>query len=752
MSNIIKIIFILLIFIIFSHAKNLRTVTLQLQWLDQFQFAGYYIAKEKGFYKDVNLDVKILKYQNDLKIIDSIISQEATFATGRTSLLIHKNNGYPVVALAAIFQHSPAALLVTDKNIKKPIDLKNKRIMISPDAITSASYMSMLFSEGMMEDNFTVQQHSFNLNDLIDGKTDAIASYISNEPYRLERKGIEYKYFHPKDYGFDFYGDILYTSEIELENNPKDVENFTKASLKGWKYAFENIEETAKLIQKKYNSQNKTLDELIYEGKILKELAYSNNKTIGDISKNKFNEIAKVYRLLGLIKKDYKVDDFIYDINSPKKQILNKEERKWLSNNKKIRVATNKEWTPIEFFEDGIYSGIASGYLNLLEKKLEIEFDIQTGSYWHDMITKIKNKELDLFLAIVNTPKRNEYMDFTSSYLKFPTIIVTRDTVGYIRDIKQLSNKTVAVERKFYTEELIQKYNKDIKLIPVNTTKDALTKVYNETAFAYIGSLPTSGYYIKKLKYTNLKINGEVPFDTTLSFSTRKDLKIFHSILQKTLDSISKEEHEAIYNKWLNIEYEKDVDYTFITLIILIILLITITLYFRNRDLKVISETDSLTNLANRRKIDSFLEIEMERSQRNSLTFSIAMFDIDFFKNVNDTYGHRAGDKVLKKISKIFKSNIRKYDLAGRWGGEEFILICPNSNLEQTIALCNKLKNIIEKTPIKELNNNNITVSCGIAQYIENDTIDDSIYRADCELYKAKKDGRNCIYPKTKLT
>ena len=103
MKNLIKIIFIFLLFISYSYSKDLKKVTLQLQWLNQFQFAGYYVAKEKGYYKYNELEVEILPYKNDVDILRNVLTQEATFATGRTSLLIHKNNGYPVVALAAIF-------------------------------------------------------------------------------------------------------------------------------------------------------------------------------------------------------------------------------------------------------------------------------------------------------------------------------------------------------------------------------------------------------------------------------------------------------------------------------------------------------------------------------------------------------------------------------------------------------------------------------------------------------------------------
>ena len=100
----------------------------------------------------------------------------------------------------------------------------------------------------------------------------------------------------------------------------------------------------------------------------------------------------------------------------------------------------------------------------LLEEKLDVQFKLVEKSYWHEMIDKIRNKQLDMFMAIVQTPKRNEYMNFTTPYIEFPTVIVTKDDIGYIRNLEQLSGKSIAVEQNYYTQELLQQYNEQIVL------------------------------------------------------------------------------------------------------------------------------------------------------------------------------------------------------------------------------------------------------------------------------------------------
>ena len=249
-----KITLLFLLFVISVKAQQNDKVTLYLDWLHQFQFAGYYVAKEKGYYNNFGLDVNIKEFSSNSNIVKDIMTQEASYGVGKSSLIIDKFNGNDLVLLSSIYQASPLVLIsLKDSNIKNPRDLKNKRIMITDDAITSASINSMIISQGINLDEIIVQKHSFNINDLKNKKTDAMACFLSNEPFLLEKQNIQYNILNPNDYSFDFYEGILYTSQKELLNNPSRVQNFNKASLKGWEYAFNNIE------VRKYTGKNITI-------------------------------------------------------------------------------------------------------------------------------------------------------------------------------------------------------------------------------------------------------------------------------------------------------------------------------------------------------------------------------------------------------------------------------------------------------------------------------------------------------------
>ncbi len=168
-----------------------------------------------------------------------------------------------------------------------------------------------------------------------------------------------------------------------------------------------------------------------------------------------------------------------------------------------------------------------------------------------------------------------------------------------------------------------------------------------------------------------------------------------------------------------------------------------------HQKLKLLANTDPLTKLLNRRGMAEKLNYEKIRHGRNKKPFSILLCDIDHFKKVNDTYGHSAGDYVLKEIAKILNEVSRKSDVFCRWGGEEFLALAPETDQIGGALLAEKLRTSVEET-IFEFENHKIsvTLSFGLSEYTENHTIDSCIKIADRCLYLAKESGRNQMVPK----
>ena len=152
---------------------------------------------------------------------------------------------------------------------------------------------------------------------------------------------------------------------------------------------------------------------------------------------------------------------------------------------------------------------------------------------------------------------------------------------------------------------------------------------------------------------------------------------------------------------------------------------------------------DKLTGLYNRNRFDEIYEKEIKRAKRYENDLSMILFDVDNFKQINDNYGHQTGDEVLKEIAEITLNSVREQDISVRWGGEEFLVLLPQTNLLGAVTAANKIRSSIEKNPISS-HSLNITASFGVSQLLEDDELD-FISKTDKLLYEAKKTGKNKV-------
>ena len=175
-----------------------------------------------------------------------------------------------------------------------------------------------------------------------------------------------------------------------------------------------------------------------------------------------------------------------------------------------------------------------------------------------------------------------------------------------------------------------------------------------------------------------------------------------------------------------------------------------ITIRWREREnvFQEMSNKDGLTGLASRNYFLSRMESEFSKVQSRRGNLSFIMIDLDFFKNVNDTYGHQVGDYVLEETAKILMENARHYDEVGRYGGEEFAILLPNTSLDIAVKIAERIRNSFAETEMKiEGNTFKITASLGVAAYpdVEVKNMNDLLRKADVALYTAKNEGRNKV-------
>ncbi|TGM38031.1 ABC transporter substrate-binding protein [Leptospira biflexa] len=290
-------------------------VTLHLKWFHQFQFAGYYAAYEKGFYKDVGLDVEIIESTVGIKgIHEKVVKTTGQYGVGSNEILLHRHMGKPVVVLGVIFQHSPSVLFFKkSSNVQSIHDLVGKRVMLTPWMEEIVAYLK---KEGINTSDLQILEHRFNPRDLIEGRVDAFSGYATTQAFDFKKAGFQFIAYSPRLAGIDFYGDNFFTSEDELKRHPNRVKVFREATLRGWQYAMSHQEEIADLIYNKYSKKNPK-ERLLFEAEQMTPLIQPVLVEMGYMNPGRWKHINDIYHELGMLPKNMNLKGFLYDPNPP---------------------------------------------------------------------------------------------------------------------------------------------------------------------------------------------------------------------------------------------------------------------------------------------------------------------------------------------------------------------------------------------------------------------------------------------------
>ena len=616
--------------------EPMNKVTLQLKWFSSFQFAGYYMALEKGFYKEVGLDVTIVERNAQKNNIMQVVNGEATYGVADSALLLYRADGKPVKVMASIFQHSPLIFIAhKESNVFSPYELKGKRVSYQ-QGIDDAPLLAMMHEVGIKESDYTYVPLDFSSQAFIDRKVDVISGYLSDQPFLMAEKHIPITIINPLNYGIDFYGDNLFTTEKELTSNPERAKRFLQASIRGWHYALEHEDETIAVLRSKYGAKS-SVEHLKHEAEVTRNMMVPTLVDIGYTNTERFYRIGEIYRTLGKVNQsdmDRALRDFIWNPNEKQKV-------------------------------DVRYLYVALALLLLI-----ITFTL---------LLTITKRKLQSMVA-KKTKALIEQQSMTDKYV----IMISMDLKHNITDVS-----TAFCDLFGYTKlELIGK---------------KIETVYNlETALFYQEIMS----YLEKHK----KWSGELR-----NCDKRENIYWLFANIEAIFDELGiVKGYRAIQQ---NITDKK----------------------FAQK----LSITDTLTELYNRSYLNTKLHAEVNLFHRYNTPMSLIMIDIDYFKDVNDTYGHLVGDSVLVEFAEILRVNVRLTDIVGRWGGEEFVIICPSNTLNQVAELAEKLRVIIESYTFKRVGKK--TASFGVGTIHNSEDEMELIRRIDDALYEAKRLGRNRV-------
>ena len=423
----------------------------------------------------------------------------------------------------------------------------------------------------------------------------------------------------------------------------------------------------------------------------------------------------------------------------------------------KFKCISTGSWEPFNVVKDNKLMGIGVDYWYIIKKELSLNDKCKIAKSFDKVLNAVKNKEADIVFSVGKTKDREKYALFSKPYCSFPIVIATRNDAGFIAEMGYLRDKIIAVGKNYTATLLLKEYYPNLHLKEVKNIDIALQMVSSGKAYAAIDILPVISYKINKYSFANLKISGKTPLEFDVRIMVRKGLKELVPIINRAIDSIPKEKKEIIYKKWISVNYQQGISpktaFLLLGIVSLILMLIVgWAIHLKKEiarrkllesELEKLATVDKLTSIYNRYKMDISLDEQIEIAKRYNRPLSVIFFDIDFFKKINDTYGHKVGDEVLKELTNLVATHLRKSDIFGRWGGEEFLIILPETTKKEATILAEKLRKYIQIHKFKKINK--LTCSFGITTLKDNDTSKTLISRVDKKLYKAKQNGRNRI-------
>ncbi|MDO8933656.1 MAG: diguanylate cyclase [Rhodocyclaceae bacterium] len=645
-------------------AAALENVALQLNWKHQFQFAGYYAAIEKGYYREAGFAVRVIEADEKNDPIDAVLKGRAEFGIGASELALRRARGEPVVALATILQHSPLVLLARKTHGSQNLhDLAGKRIMLMPHETELYAYLKREHVA-----TYQALPHTFQTRDLIEGRTEALSGYVTDEPFLLQQARFPYAAFSPRASGIDFYGDTLFTTEAQTLGRPGRVAAFRDASLRGWRYAMDHPAEIADLILAKY-SQRHTRPHLLFEAEEMARLMRIDLIDIGHMLPGRWQHIAETYAELGMIPGDFSIRGLI-----------------WTPGPREL-----PPWVVPAFLAGSLFlvlAGTAAWWTMRLNRRLAGEIAERTAAQ-HELLATQRNTA-----ALLDaTQSLAMLIDRDGTILSINTAGAARfqgtpaSVVG--RDIYELTSPELRSSRKQAVERAV--------------ADESVLVLEDMRADRHLRNT------IVPVVDTDAKIHRIAVFseDITERKHAEDQLRAANERLQAQIDEIQRLQaalHEQVVR-------------------------------------------DGLTGLYNRRYLDETLPREIARAKREGHPLALVMIDVDRFKQLNDTYGHQAGDQVLIALGALLREDTRTEDLPCRYGGEEFVVLMPRMTLELARERADHWRSRFAELTIRhgELTMQT-TISLGIAAYPNHGHGADELAQcADLALYLAKHDGRNRV-------
>ncbi|MBF0219188.1 MAG: EAL domain-containing protein [Gammaproteobacteria bacterium] len=584
-----------------------ESITIQLKWLHQFQFAGYYAAKAQGYFAQEGLNVTLKSRNPKTSPIDDVLEGRAEYGVADAGLVLSRMQGEPVVLLAQIYQHSPLTLIaLQESGIRTPFDLVGKRVMSDILSHGNAPLLAMLNKTLGGLDKITQLPQNYRKEVLLEGSADVISGYLGGQPFWFKEREIAITTLDPRDYGIDFYGDNLFTSESELRDHPQRVKAVIHAVTRGWDYALQHPQEIVDLIISDYNEQQLSRDHLRYEAEVTEQMVLPQFITIGSYETTRYQKIGEIYTQLGLAENPQVDERFFYNATDAHIHFAAAEQQ-WLEAHPQVTFTGNPNRLPYETFDaQGNYSGIVADYLKLITAKSGLAFRTIPSSSWSHSLQLANAGQVQIISGDAADTVLNQKFRPVDPYNHNPVVIVMDSKHPFVEDLRSLAGKKIAILQNYgYTDNLYKTYP-TLDFIKIESIQQGLTGVAEGRFDALLATMSLASYHLAEMGLHTLRVVGKtsVVMDLTLFISNEEPL--LHAIISKSLKEISAKESHDILQQWQPNEYVEKTDYRLTIIISVIFILMIAALLIWNSRLKEAMRQRQITEAALQRSEERF--------------------------------------------------------------------------------------------------------------------------------------------------
>ncbi|MFP8965792.1 diguanylate cyclase domain-containing protein [Pokkaliibacter sp. CJK22405] len=427
------------------------------------------------------------------------------------------------------------------------------------------------------------------------------------------------------------------------------------------------------------------------------------------------------------------------------------EDKQFITNLPSVRVCYQEAAMPyIGKATGGGYQGIVADLMRQLEKQLQVNFQwIELGDSMGSE-QALKTSFCDLLPMVTVNSERNSFMRYTSPYLQVPIVLASLHDDLFLGDTSQLKGQTIGYVPGWLGLESLPRRYPDVHFEEVASLDEGVQLMRQGKLDGLADTVPAIAYGMQQYGWSDIKISGRFDEPLLMSMGVSQQKQQLQAVLQKGLLALGDEVPQQIYRQWVSVKYVQPFDFTWVWRSAVGILVILGFLGYRNkqlrrfnRQLERMAVTDALTDLFNRKKLDEILAEEQKRWSEPGNTCGVLLLDLDHFKQVNDHYGHQVGDEVLQRVGQAVSAVVGHGQTLGRWGGEEFMVICPSHSLGMASRLADIIRREVAQLPpgVSGVQ----TTSIGVAVSQPGETVVELVKRADQALYRAKQEGRNRV-------